>query len=77
MITIYTRPSCAPCRNVKKLFTLKQVHYEEKNVDDDPKLMDEVIRLTGQALVPCTIIGGKAISGGNMPAIMKALRETA
>ena len=75
MITIYTRPSCAPCVNVKKLFTLKQVAYEEKNVEDDPKFMEEVLRLTGQAMVPCTIIGDTVISGGNIPAIMSALRN--
>lgn len=75
MITIYTRPSCAPCANIKKLFSLKNIAYEEKNVDADPRLMDEVVRLTGLAMVPCTLVGEKVISGGNIPAIMSALRN--
>ena len=74
-VTIYTRDTCAPCVNVKKLFALKQVEYEEKNVDHDPKLMDEVIRLSGMAVVPCILIGEKVISGMNIPAIMRALRS--
>lgn len=73
-VTIYTRETCAPCRTLKKFFSLKNVTYEEKNVDSDPSLMEEVVRLSGFAMVPCVKIGDKVISGANIPAIMVALR---
>lgn len=75
-ITIYTRTSCAPCVNVKRLFTLKNIQYEERNVDTDPSLMEEVVRLSGYAMVPCIKIGDKVISGANISAIMLALKPS-
>lgn len=39
----------------KRLLTMRNIAYEEFNIDDDPKYHLEVQRLSGQLRVPVTV----------------------
>lgn len=72
-IVIYTRTTCAPCRAVKMWLKSKGFTFSEKNVDEDPKLVDEIIKRTGVMQVPMTLIGDTAVSGQNFSLLSKTL----
>lgn len=72
-VKVYTRTTCGPCRTLKHFLKVKNIPYEEINVDTDPKLMDYVIERSGYQMVPMTLIGDTVISGLNLGAIMNAI----
>lgn len=75
MVQIYTRSSCAPCVAAKMFLTRKGVAYEEKNVDETPELMQEIMQKTGVMQVPMLLINDKVVSGANFSAIAAALNN--
>lgn len=74
MVQIYTRTTCAPCKAVKQFLANQGVAYEELNVDNDPRLMDEVIRRTGFMMVPAIRINDEYVSGANFRKIASLLQ---
>lgn len=72
-VKVYTRTTCGPCRTLKHWLKTKNVPFEEINVDSDPKLMDEVIQLSGLQMVPVTTVGDRVISGLNLPLLSNLL----
>lgn len=72
-ITIYTRNSCGPCRAVKHWLSSKNFTYNEKNIDNNPELVDEMIRTSGMQIVPLTIINGEPVMGMNIGRINSLL----
>lgn len=72
-ITVYTRSTCAPCKMLKQWLDNKGVHYDERNVDMDPTLANEIIENTGFMMVPCTKVGNQYVSGLNIASISKLL----
>ena len=72
-ITIYTRTTCAPCRAVKAWLGSKGFPFTERNVDEDPALMDEVRTRSGYMMVPMILVGDQVISGANFSALSSAL----
>ena len=55
-ITIYTRTTCAYCVQVKRYLDMKQKTYDVINLDEDPKLAEEVIAKSGARTVPVIIV---------------------
>lgn len=53
MITIYTTTTCAQCKMVKKFFNIKNIQYEEINLDDH-KDIAETLYSMGLARAPIT-----------------------
>lgn len=47
----------------KRLLTMRNIAYEEFNIDDDPKYHLEVQRLSGQLRVPVTVINERVVVG--------------
>lgn len=73
-VKVYTRTTCAPCRTLKHWLKSKGVPYEEINVDEDPALMDLVIKQTGIQQVPMTQVGeDRFISGLNIALLANLL----
>lgn len=64
-VTVYGRKTCAPCKTVKKWLNSKSILFTEKDVDETPGALAEIIRMTGQMTVPVTLVGGVAVSGPN------------
>lgn len=72
-VKVYTRTTCGPCRTLKHWLKTKNIPYEEINVDDDPKMVDEVIKLSGLQMVPLLVVGDRVISGLNLPLLSNLL----
>ena len=57
----------------KDFFNRSNVTYSEKNVEEDPKAADEMMKKSGQMGVPVIEIGDAVIIGFDEQAIRKAL----
>lgn len=55
-ITIYSTATCGYCKMLKSYLQSKNIAYEEKHVDQDQKLAEELYQKSGQLGVPFTII---------------------
>ena len=60
MVKVYSVPNCPWCDKVKKYLKLKNVAYEEFNVEDDDDARNELYKISGDQIVPLTTIDGKA-----------------
>lgn len=55
-ITIYSTATCGYCRMLKSYLQSKSISYNEKMVDEDPSLAQELVSKSGQLGVPFTVI---------------------
>lgn len=62
-VTIYTTPWCVYCKMAKKYFADNKVEYTERDVAEDVKARDEMIKKTGQMGVPVIDIDGELTIG--------------
>ena len=60
MVKVYSIPNCPWCDKVKKYLKLKNIAYEEFNVEDDDDARNELYKISGDQIVPLTTIDGKA-----------------
>lgn len=67
---IYSSNQCAQCKMTKRLLDMRNIPYNEFNVDDDPKYHDEVKKLSGQLRVPVTVIDERVVVGYNPTALL-------
>lgn len=77
-ITIYSTATCGFCKMLKGYLQSKNIAYDEKHADQDPKLAQELYEKSGQLGVPFTIIekddgSEEAILGFDRPKIDAAL----
>jgi glutaredoxin 3 len=59
MVKVYSIPDCPWCDKVKKYLKLKNVEYEEFNVEEDDEARNELYKISGDQVVPVTTIDGK------------------
>lgn len=41
MIKVYTKNNCVQCTQTKRLLTQLEIQFEEINIENDPKMIDE------------------------------------
>jgi glutaredoxin-like YruB-family protein len=75
MIIVYSADWCAFCHAAKQYFDKLGVTYEERNVENDPKFMQESVEKSGQMGIPVIDIDGKIIVGFDRTAIDKLLES--
>lgn len=63
MVKIYSIPECSWCQKAKQYFKLKNIAYNDINVQDDIAGREEMITLTKQQGVPVIIIDNSIIIG--------------
>jgi regulatory protein spx len=49
MLKIYTSPSCASCRKVKKYFNNYKIPYVEKNIINTPLTREDIFRIVSRS----------------------------
>lgn len=76
-VTVYTRNTCGPCRTLKYWLKQKEISFNEKNIDDNPKFVDELLKLTAFQMVPVAVIDGEVVMGNNIPKINQLLTQAA
>jgi glutaredoxin 3 len=62
-IVIYVTGWCPYCSRARELLAKKGLAYREVDVDDDPKLREEMIARSGRRTVPQVFIGEKHVGG--------------
>ena len=55
-VTIYSTATCAYCKMLKGYLLSKGISYEEKHVDQDPALAQELVDKSHQMGVPFSLI---------------------
>jgi glutaredoxin 3 len=62
-ITLYVTGWCPYCQRAKALLSSKQLVFNEIDVDEDPKLRQEMISRSGRRTVPQIFIGERHVGG--------------
>lgn len=63
-VTIYTKPGCPFCAAAKQDLEERGVPYKELSIQDNPKVAQEVMRLSkGEGIVPILVIGDEVKVG--------------
>jgi len=62
-ITIYVTGWCPYCQRAKALLNSKQLVFSEIDVDEDPKLRQEMTARSGRRTVPQIFIGERHVGG--------------
>lgn len=63
MVKLYVTPSCPYCVTLKSYLKEHDVAFEEIDVSQNDKLIDELIERTGQMGVPVLDINGELVVG--------------
>lgn len=74
-VIIYSADWCAFCHAAKDYFKSKDVAFEERNVETDPKFMQESVDKSGQMGIPVIDIDGEIIVGFDRPKIDAAIAK--
>jgi glutaredoxin 3 len=62
-ITLYVTGWCPYCQRAKALLDSKQLAFNEIDVDEDPKLRQEMVARSGRRTVPQIFIGERHVGG--------------
>lgn len=68
-VIVYSADWCAFCHTAKNYFDKIGVSYEDRNVEHDPKFMEESVKKSGQMGIPVIDIDGEIIVGFDKPRI--------
>jgi glutaredoxin 3 len=63
VVTVYVSDWCPYCQRAKSLLNQKQALINEINVEEDPKLREEMIARSDRRTVPQIFIGDKHVGG--------------
>jgi glutaredoxin 3 len=62
-VVVYLAGWCPYCQRARGLLTKKGIPFREVDVDDDPKLREEMIARSGRRTVPQIFIGERHVGG--------------
>jgi glutaredoxin 3 len=62
-IVIYSTGWCPYCERARALLAQKKLAFKEIDIDQDPKLRDEMMERSGRRTVPQIFIGTRHIGG--------------
>jgi glutaredoxin-like protein NrdH len=75
-VVIYTQEGCGPCTAEKLWLKDNGIDFEERNIRENPKYLDEVVEL-GASATPATVIedetGTEVVFGFNQEQLVKVL----
>ena len=62
-ITIYSLPTCSHCIAAKKYLNDHGITYKDINIAGNREAINEIVRLSGQKIVPVITCGTDVMSG--------------
>lgn len=62
-VVMYSSAWCGYCHRARALLQSKNVDFDERVIDGNPGLRDEMIRLSGRQTVPQIFIGDLHVGG--------------
>lgn len=63
MITVFTTPTCATCRDVKRYLERHELPYETIDLTENPEIAQNLYETTGVMTVPITTDGTTYVIG--------------
>ena len=73
-VKVYSTPTCPACKQTKEFLHENKIEFQEINVADDQKALQEMMEKSGQMAVPVTDIDGEIITGFDKSKLQKALK---
>ena len=73
MIKVYSTPTCPYCVTLKEYLKEHDIEFEDIDVSADQKLIDEMVKKSGQMGVPVVEINGEVVVGFNRDLINQLL----
>ncbi len=73
--TVFVIPNCAACDAVSRFFQTKNITIEQKNIENNVELQNELKGKTGNLKVPTVIIGEVIITDYDEDKLSSALTE--
>lgn len=74
-VIVYSAAWCGFCHAAKQYLDKLGVKYEDKDVDSDPKALEDAVEKSGQRGIPVLDIDGDIIIGFDRPKIDAALKS--
>ncbi|MBU5213977.1 glutaredoxin family protein [Heyndrickxia oleronia] len=74
-VTVYTTNQCVYCVMLKNFLLDQNIPFKEINVDQNPRIVQKLIDMTGKMGVPQIEINGKWVVGYDPNQIMKAFEN--
>jgi glutaredoxin 3 len=62
-VVVYVAGWCPYCQRARGLLSKKGLQFREIDIDDDPRLREEMIARSGRRTVPQIFIGEKHVGG--------------
>jgi glutaredoxin len=62
-VVLYAAPKCASCDLARNYLMKRNVSFQEKNAESDPKIQQELREKSGGLAVPTIIVGTKVMRG--------------
>lgn len=62
-LEIYTRPTCSDCQDLKQFLDQHQVPHKQYNLAERPEKEEELIKRTGNRVVPGIVFSEPALLG--------------
>lgn len=73
-IIVYTRNFCAWCEEVKDLLNKNKIEFEERDIAKNKEFLDEMVKKSGQMLVPTLDVNGEILADVDAKAVEKFLK---
>lgn len=74
-LTLYVVPDCDSCKQVEEFLAVRGISVQEKNVDDDVDLQNELKEVAGDLRVPALVVNDDVIVGYDRGALISALSK--
>ncbi len=76
-IKMYTTPFCKYCKVAKEIFQKRALSFEEIDITQNQKFMEEMLKKSNQMTVPVFDINGQILVGFNRTKLEEALVKVA
>ncbi len=73
-VILYKTSHCPWCHKAEEWFKAHKVQFVARNVEEDDKAAEEMVRKSGQRGVPVIDIDGKIVIGYDEPELKRALK---
>jgi len=74
IVKVFSTPACPYCVTLKEFLKEKGIDFEDIDVSQDKKSLDEMIKKSGQMEVPVIEIDGEIVNGFDKEKISQLLK---
>ena len=72
---MYTKTGCPWCMEVLGFLRNENIQFEERNVTENPKYMEEMVQKSGQSKAPTLDVDGKILADTDAKAVEEFLKN--